>query len=245
MRPGRGTFVGHTETGDAPAPTRPAPRPRRLSGEYWAGNVAGNLEVVRSIREAFRRRLQRGRVGAPRHRVRGRRRTVTGQLEGARGHGRGMARLAERRWDDFSQQVDEYRDLDDEKVLVFFRCSGRGKTSGMDLAEVHPLMAGVFHASGRQGDEAIRRLPRPRARPREPSGSRTRRCPGVAQRQARPRLALGVRGGALTGRATPRAGQAFSRARPYSRPPKTDGRGRRPKWQTTSQRGPAGSHSRA
>ncbi len=48
-------------------------------------------------------------------------------------------------WDDFSQQVDEYRDLDDERVLVLFRCSGRGKTSGMDLAEMHPLMAGVFH----------------------------------------------------------------------------------------------------
>ena len=28
---------------------------------------------------------------------------------------------------------------------MFFRCSGRGKTSGMDLAEMHPLSAGVFH----------------------------------------------------------------------------------------------------
>ena len=37
------------------------------------------------------------------------------------------------------------RDLDDERVLVFFGCSARGKTSGMDLAEMHPLMAGVFH----------------------------------------------------------------------------------------------------
>ena len=67
------------------------------------------------------------------------------------GSWRGLAGMAEgwrawlSAWDDFSQQVDEYRDLDDEKVLVFFRCSGRGKTSGMDLAEMHPLMAGVFH----------------------------------------------------------------------------------------------------
>ena len=64
---------------------------------------------------------------------------------------RGLAGMAEgwrawlSAWDDFSQQVDEYRDLDDERVLVLFRCSGRGKTSGMDLAEMHPLMAGVFH----------------------------------------------------------------------------------------------------
>ena len=67
------------------------------------------------------------------------------------GSWRGVAGMAEgwrawlSAWDDFSQQVDEYRDLDDERVLVFLRCSGRGKTSGMDLAEMHPLMVGVFH----------------------------------------------------------------------------------------------------
>src|SRR4051812_42276341 len=67
------------------------------------------------------------------------------------GSWRGRAGMAEgwrawlSAWDDFSQQVDEYRDLGDERVLVFFRCSGRGKTSGMDLGEMHPLMAAVFH----------------------------------------------------------------------------------------------------
>ena len=48
-------------------------------------------------------------------------------------------------WEDFRQQVDEYRELDDERVLVFFRFSGRGKTSGLDLAQMHPLGAGLFH----------------------------------------------------------------------------------------------------
>jgi ketosteroid isomerase-like protein len=48
-------------------------------------------------------------------------------------------------WDDFRQEADEYREVDDERVLVFFRCSGRGKTSGLDLAQMHPLMVGVFH----------------------------------------------------------------------------------------------------
>jgi ketosteroid isomerase-like protein len=48
-------------------------------------------------------------------------------------------------WDDFHQQAGEYRELDDERVLVFFRFSGRGKTSGLDLAQMHPLGAGLFH----------------------------------------------------------------------------------------------------
>jgi ketosteroid isomerase-like protein len=48
-------------------------------------------------------------------------------------------------WEDFHQQVDEYRELDDERVLVFFRFSGRAKTSGLDLAQMHPLGAGLFH----------------------------------------------------------------------------------------------------
>jgi ketosteroid isomerase-like protein len=48
-------------------------------------------------------------------------------------------------WEDFSQQADVYRAVDEERVLVFFRCSGRGKTSGLDLVQMHPEMAGVFH----------------------------------------------------------------------------------------------------
>ena len=48
-------------------------------------------------------------------------------------------------WEDFRQDVDEYRELDDERVLMFFRFSGRGKTSGLDLAQMHPLGAGLFH----------------------------------------------------------------------------------------------------
>ena len=48
-------------------------------------------------------------------------------------------------WEDFHQEAVEYRDLDDERVLVSFRCSGRGKTSGLDLAQMHPQIAGVFH----------------------------------------------------------------------------------------------------
>jgi ketosteroid isomerase-like protein len=36
-------------------------------------------------------------------------------------------------WEDLSARVDEYRELDEERVLVLFHLSGRGKTSGLDL----------------------------------------------------------------------------------------------------------------
>ena len=63
----------------------------------------------------------------------------------------GLAGMAKgwRAWlsasDAFHQEAVEYRDLDDERVFVSFRCSGRGKTSGLELAKMHPEMAGVFH----------------------------------------------------------------------------------------------------
>ena len=74
--------------------------------------------------------------------------TTDGPLPGTRS---GLVGLAEgwrdwlAAWEDFHQQVVEYRELDDERVLVFFRFSGRGKTSGLDLAQMHPLGAGLFH----------------------------------------------------------------------------------------------------
>jgi hypothetical protein len=38
--------------------------------------------------------------------------------------------------------------LDQERVLVVFRPSGRGKTSGMDLANVAMKGANLFHVRG-------------------------------------------------------------------------------------------------
>src|SRR6478672_10753980 len=38
-------------------------------------------------------------------------------------------------WEDFRGDVDEYREVDDERVLVIARFRGRGKTSGLDLRE--------------------------------------------------------------------------------------------------------------
>lgn len=48
-------------------------------------------------------------------------------------------------WEDFRQEANEYRVVDDERVLVSFWCTGRGKASGFDLAEMHARLAGLFH----------------------------------------------------------------------------------------------------
>lgn len=64
---------------------------------------------------------------------------------------RGLAGMAEgwrqflSTWDEFHQEADEYLELDQERVLVFFRFSGRGKTSGLELGQVESTGAGVFH----------------------------------------------------------------------------------------------------
>jgi ketosteroid isomerase-like protein len=38
-------------------------------------------------------------------------------------------------WEDVRTDVDEYRELDEERVLVLLRFSGRGKASGLDAAQ--------------------------------------------------------------------------------------------------------------
>jgi ketosteroid isomerase-like protein len=53
-------------------------------------------------------------------------------------------------WDHFQAQVDEYRELDDERVLVLVHFSGRGKTSGLEASQWTTTKGGVnlFHVRG-------------------------------------------------------------------------------------------------
>jgi ketosteroid isomerase-like protein len=53
-------------------------------------------------------------------------------------------------WEDFRVEVDEYRELDGERVLVLHRFSGRGKTSGLELGEMRAKTANLFHVRGDQ-----------------------------------------------------------------------------------------------
>ncbi len=48
-------------------------------------------------------------------------------------------------WEDYRVEAEEYRELDDERVLVLTRQSGRGKSSGI---EIEQLRASVFHVRG-------------------------------------------------------------------------------------------------
>ncbi len=41
-------------------------------------------------------------------------------------------------------EVDEYRELDPNRVLVIFHLSGRGKTSGLDLSRMRAKVATLF-----------------------------------------------------------------------------------------------------
>ena len=48
-------------------------------------------------------------------------------------------------WDEFSIVVDEYRELDEERVLVYDHRSGRGRASGLELGRMRTQSAHVFH----------------------------------------------------------------------------------------------------
>jgi ketosteroid isomerase-like protein len=51
-------------------------------------------------------------------------------------------------WQDFHVEVDEYRELDGERVLVLVTNRGRGKTSGLELGQIWSKGVMVFHVHG-------------------------------------------------------------------------------------------------
>jgi ketosteroid isomerase-like protein len=48
-------------------------------------------------------------------------------------------------WEEFQVEPDEYRELDDERVLVLSHFRGRGKTSGLDVGQMGTKSAELFH----------------------------------------------------------------------------------------------------
>jgi ketosteroid isomerase-like protein len=66
------------------------------------------------------------------------------------GSWRGVAAMAEgardvlSAWEGFGVEAEEYRELDDEHVLVLQRYRGRGKTSRLDIGELRTHGASVF-----------------------------------------------------------------------------------------------------
>ena len=121
-----------------------------------------NVEFVRSIYSAWERGdFSAAEWAAPRDRVRDRRGPH-------REPGLGVAGMAEA-WREVLEclggpapEADEYRALDDARVLVLFRFSGRGKTSGLELGQMQSGGSEPVPCPRRQGDEA-RHLLGPRA----------------------------------------------------------------------------------
>jgi ketosteroid isomerase-like protein len=51
-------------------------------------------------------------------------------------------------WEGYRTEVDEYLELDDERVLVLLHLIGRGKTSGVALGEMRTKAANLCHVRG-------------------------------------------------------------------------------------------------
>ena len=51
-------------------------------------------------------------------------------------------------WEQWRTRADEYREVDDERVLVLDHFSGRGATSGVDMEEMRTEGAVLFQLSG-------------------------------------------------------------------------------------------------
>ena len=57
-------------------------------------------------------------------------------------------------WEDWRIEADEYRDLDDERVLVLIHRAGRGKSSGLAMEPSLTKGANLFHI----GDGKVTRI---------------------------------------------------------------------------------------
>jgi ketosteroid isomerase-like protein len=74
--------------------------------------------------------------------------TVVGGLDS--GSWRGVAAMAEawatqlRAWQDLRAVPEEFRELDEGRVLVLMKNEGRGRGSGFDLSEISTKAANVF-----------------------------------------------------------------------------------------------------
>ncbi len=67
-----------------------------------------------------------------------------GSWRGVAGMGKGFREFLDA-WEEWRGKADEYRELDQERVLVLFHATARGKTSGLELGRMRSEGANVFH----------------------------------------------------------------------------------------------------
>jgi ketosteroid isomerase-like protein len=119
---------------------------RRLAEARGASST--NLDFVRSIRAAWERGDYSSAEWAhPDVELVIADGPTPGRWTGPDGMAEGFRTIAAT-WDEFRDVADEYRELDDERVLALVHFSGRGKTSGLDLAQVGAKGASLFHVHG-------------------------------------------------------------------------------------------------
>ena len=66
-------------------------------------------------------------------------------------------------WEQWRTRADEYREVDDERVLVLDHFSGRGATSGVDMEEMRTEGAVLFQLRGGKVTSLVMYWSRPRA----------------------------------------------------------------------------------
>jgi ketosteroid isomerase-like protein len=66
-------------------------------------------------------------------------------------------------WEDYRSEPNEYRELDGERVLVFSRLSGRGKTSQVELGDLQATMAFLVYIRDGKVTRLVRYFDRDRA----------------------------------------------------------------------------------
>jgi ketosteroid isomerase-like protein len=66
-------------------------------------------------------------------------------------------------WRDYRVTVEQYLELDDERVLVLLRRSGRGKTSGLELEQLQTKGANLFHIRSGKVTRLVQYFDRERA----------------------------------------------------------------------------------
>jgi ketosteroid isomerase-like protein len=66
-------------------------------------------------------------------------------------------------WEQWRVEAEEYRELDDERVLVPFHFNARGKASGLEVGQIWTKGAQVFHVRGDKVTRIVQYLDRENA----------------------------------------------------------------------------------
>jgi ketosteroid isomerase-like protein len=107
--------------------------------------MSANLDLVRSISADWERGdLSRADWADPAIEVIYADGPSPGTYTGTAGMAEGIRQVASA-WEEFSVVPDEFRQLDDERVLVLVHLSARGKTSGLEVGQMRTQGANVFH----------------------------------------------------------------------------------------------------